>query len=577
MAGMFFSFRWRALGLAATVTVLTSLALYVTAMHVVADVLRKARQAEIERLSKVADTVYITWARAGDHLATIIASQSGIAAAVEQDDMAAISVALTGINTALDNAVALAVLAPDGRLLHSSGSPKPTRATRLAEMRAPHGGPTLLHTLQCDGTCIQHTIAPILHRGRHLGWVAIDYPITEFLLLFQKIAGASIELGTAGDTEQHTLGDTFKVRLFPHDIALPSNLALVATLDTAPEKAAHTHLRLSVLSVAAIAVFALLATFFIFLYSMSNRLRQLVRALPLLASGQNERFRASFPHRQHVLADEIDALASTLVKTSLDLDSHQQEQYSRAVEKARRELAEKNAADRAELVQRTSRAFEEQRRALARELHDELGQWLVALRMDVASLRAYIARSSLGQTQAHALLERVTILESNLDHSHQELRRLMANLRPELLDTLGLEKSLGTMVSEWKSRLPGCAFTLEVTGAVNLLDDPTQVAIYRVVQEALTNIAKHAAATAVEIRLSALPEGAQLTVTDNGSGFSPEAVSRGRGLGGMRDRAMSLGGTFELIARPGGGTVIDMFIPGCLPGIPPSHAGASSR
>lgn len=199
-------------------------------------------------------------------------------------------------------------------------------------------------------------------------------------------------------------------------------------------------------------------------------------------------------------------------------------------------------------------AREQERQRIARELHDELGQWLTAFKMEVSSLATPAARGKLGQ--------RVAQLGGMIDEMMLAVRRIATDLRPSMLDDLGLNATLEWLVRESARRM-GIQITLKLDEADPPVSESASIALYRMTQEALTNIARHAQATEVSIEVAHARDQVTLTVTDNGVGFSPMTMRRddSHGLVGMRERALMFGGDIELGNRPGGGAFVAIRLP----------------
>jgi len=199
-------------------------------------------------------------------------------------------------------------------------------------------------------------------------------------------------------------------------------------------------------------------------------------------------------------------------------------------------------------------AREEERRRIARELHDELGQRLTAMKMELSSLRA--------EAPGHDGSERITGMLEMVDSTVAALRRTAADLRPLMLDDLGLNAAI-----EWLARDAARRMDIEVTVQLGTEDPPlgpgADIALYRMVQEALTNVGRHAKATDVRIALRHSANEVILTVQDNGPGFPDRSMRQeGRyGLLGMRERAIMLGGRLDLDNPPGGGARITVHLP----------------
>lgn len=199
-------------------------------------------------------------------------------------------------------------------------------------------------------------------------------------------------------------------------------------------------------------------------------------------------------------------------------------------------------------------ARENARLRIARELHDELGQRLSALKLDLASLDPAGGRA--------AYDERVASMLAMLDDTMTSVRRIIADLRPLMLDDLGLNAAVDWLARESARRM-GIDVKVRLGERDPALDKDASVAVYRMVQEALTNVARHARATEVRIELREAGGELLLRVQDNGSGFAAGALRKPTsfGLFGIRERAYTLGGTMEAGNRPGGGARLCVRLP----------------
>ena len=142
---------------------------------------------------------------------------------------------------------------------------------------------------------------------------------------------------------------------------------------------------------------------------------------------------------------------------------------------------------------------------------------------------------------------------------------MMQRLRPSALDDVGLVETLKEEVRAWQARQPDTKYRLNIAGNLDMLGDLVNITIYRIVQECLTNIAKHSIATEVDIQLSLVDVGHKhnlyLEVRDNGMGMKPQSLGRGFGLIGMRERAEALNGKFELLTDSSAGMTVAATLP----------------
>jgi len=201
---------------------------------------------------------------------------------------------------------------------------------------------------------------------------------------------------------------------------------------------------------------------------------------------------------------------------------------------------------------------EEERKSLARDLHDELGQCLTAIMADgTALLRLSESRLPEGRASAEAV---VTVTQQVMTM----LRAMLQRLRPDVLDGLGLLPAIEELVANWRQRNIGLTLISRYSGDLNNLSEAVRITAYRVVQECLTNISRHASARRVTLQVERLDardaDVLIISVGDDGKGFDPTRFE-GFGLSGMRERVQGLGGTFTLESAIGDGTRITVRIP----------------
>jgi len=198
---------------------------------------------------------------------------------------------------------------------------------------------------------------------------------------------------------------------------------------------------------------------------------------------------------------------------------------------------------------------EEERTRIAREVHDELGQALTGLRLDMSWLSGQIA-------EKRTLQRRVKAMLAHVDATIQTVRRIATELRPGVLDTLGLAAAIEWQTAEFQERTGiRCEVKIEVKEPIR--DREFSTMCFRIFQETLTNIARHAKATSVDVRLVQIDHELVLTVSDNGRGISEKEVvnSRSIGLIGMRERVAQVGGQVFFFGLPTRGTTVTMRVP----------------
>lgn len=234
--------------------------------------------------------------------------------------------------------------------------------------------------------------------------------------------------------------------------------------------------------------------------------------------------------------------------------------YLRALE-MKREAAESKLQSSYEkirfLSQKVLRAYEEERMRLARELHDELGMALTTLKLNLQLINKDISGKGL------ELEERLASIIELANDTLTVIRNKAVALRPPSLDDLGLVAVVDNMVNE-VSRHTGMRAELNTTGTCTTLSVEVETALYRCIQEALTNAVRHSSARKVVIKLAFTPDQVLARVTDDGVGFVPgvDGVAEGRlGLKGMQERVALLGGKIEINSSPGNGTDMLIAIP----------------
>lgn len=198
---------------------------------------------------------------------------------------------------------------------------------------------------------------------------------------------------------------------------------------------------------------------------------------------------------------------------------------------------------------------EREKASLARELHDSLGGILTPAKMDLAWLEARLGKDPQFQ-------ERLKRLGALIDEGIDLKRRIIEKLRPSLLDHLGLASALQWYVDD-ACRAAKLDCKMRVSERLERLPPDLEIALFRVVQESLANVVKHAKAKSVDFSLDRTEKGLSLCIADDGVGIEDVALARAltHGLKGIEHRVRSLTGTFEVVSKPGSGTKVEIFVP----------------
>jgi signal transduction histidine kinase len=208
------------------------------------------------------------------------------------------------------------------------------------------------------------------------------------------------------------------------------------------------------------------------------------------------------------------------------------------------------------LAARVESVREEERTRLAREIHDELGQFLTGIKMDLQSMMRQPPREGRKRVRdSQGILKLI-------DEAIQSVHRISTELRPGILDDLGLVAAVEWAAEEFAARA-GTKCTLELPSEDLAIAPEIATALYRIFQETLTNIARHAEAKQFSVRVAQEDDGVSLEVRDNGKGFIEVELSPGTSLGllGMKERAVLLGGRLTIRSSPGEGTTVTAWMP----------------
>lgn len=253
--------------------------------------------------------------------------------------------------------------------------------------------------------------------------------------------------------------------------------------------------------------------------------------------------------------DEFGELARSFNAMMLSLRQSQDENLRLTQEALR--MREERVRLLQESLVRVVQAQEEERQRVARELHDQAGQALTAIRLGLAQLER--------ETTSPQVKEQAASLRALTADTMEEIRNLALDLRPAALDELGLVPALREMVRDFSRRV-GFPINLEVSGLEKRLPLEIEVALFRAIQEGLTNVAKHSRATHACVNLKADATRLEVGVEDNGVGFSVAEVvgalgRRSLGLFGIQERVSLLGGTSQVQSEPGKGTKLTISVP----------------
>jgi signal transduction histidine kinase len=423
---------------------------------------------------------------------------------------------------------------------------------RLAAQLLMPAGSTLTENDR-DGTIVARYPDPQKWVGRSLP----DAPIIQ-IVLSRRGEGTVEAVGEDGATRLYA---------FTRLNGVPNNEMYVSVgipTDVAYAEANQT-LAANLIALGLVAVFALGAAWFASDLFVLRQVKDLLQVTGRLADG-NLSARTGLRHG----VGELDQLANAFDRMVDALEQREAERRQ-VEEQVRRQAARAEALvdvlqqqerTRAELLHRAITAQEDERMRIARELHDETSQSLTALIVGLDT-----ARMTLGPG-AGRTAEYLQNARQITKHMLEDIRRLISDLRPTLLDDMGLLPAIA-WYGEKRLKPAGIALHLDKTALPERLPSEMETVLFRVVQEALTNVVRHAGATVVEVRLAIVDGVLTMQVADNGRGFDlapnwADSGGKGFGLRGMRERVHILGGDLQLQTAAGQGTLISVRVP--MPG-----------
>lgn len=265
---------------------------------------------------------------------------------------------------------------------------------------------------------------------------------------------------------------------------------------------------------------------------------------------------------EHLQLDELPVVL-TVLSAALAWFAGRRYRESRQALLRRRAVEERLAnllRDNRRLGQQLVQVQESERKTLARELHDELGQYLNAIKVEAITIEhsELASPASLRRTAAQIV--------GHTDHVYGVVRDLIRRLRPVALDTLGLKAALEHHVNDWRQRLPHVQINASLEDDLDDVAEPLGLAVFRLIQEGITNVSRHAQARRIDIRVArdraiSGDRNVVVSIADDGRGAAAGRMDSGLGLLGMRERIEMLGGKLDIEAQPGRGFNIRACIP----------------
>ena len=263
---------------------------------------------------------------------------------------------------------------------------------------------------------------------------------------------------------------------------------------------------------------------------------------------------------------EVGELQESITEMSVALGQSRQDLENKVAERTKDLVESRNEAlradaDKRKLIQKVNSIVEDERKSIAIEIHDELNASLVAARLESQSILQLAGKIEQGPLVEEIKQKSQAITKLTLD-LYASGRRLVRRLRPEVLDMLGLHGAVEEMMRHYDSGSE-CRFEFHSEGDFSRLENELAISAYRIIQEALSNVMKHAQAhnVQVELHLSDKKRMLEIEIADDGEGFDPARAAAGIGIIGMRERVVALDGSISFQSAPGEGTIVTIALP----------------
>jgi two-component system, NarL family, sensor histidine kinase UhpB len=309
----------------------------------------------------------------------------------------------------------------------------------------------------------------------------------------------------------------------------------------------------------ALAVSGILA--FILARSLTKPLRSSIGALRAIRGGNY------LVELAVTTGGEVGELQASIKEMSVSLNQSKQDLENKVAERTKDLLESRNEAlkadaDKRKLIQKVNSIVEDERKSIAIEIHDELNASLIAARLESQSI-LQLANQAAPCAQVEEIKQKSQAITKLTLDLYASGRRLVRRLRPEVLDMLGLHGAVEEMIRHYDSSHPECRFEFHSEGDFANLESELAISAYRIIQEALSNVIKHAVATHVHVSLvrSEQDNTLYIDIADDGAGFDMDIAPAGIGIIGMRERVYAFNGTIALHSEPERGTVVAISLP----------------
>jgi len=429
---------------------------------------------------------------------------------------------------------------------------------------------TILRLLQSNRSI--YSIDILEATGKQLLHVSSGVTLTEMTRTFEAdIRKDQVDLNSFGINDAPHVSEQLNLRNEdPHG----GVVGKVRVAMTPTSMLANKHNRL--LTGTAIALAFLLVTSLVafeFLRSLTRPLATAIAAVRRIRTGNYQ------TELQITAGGEVAELQSSIIEMAASLDESKRNLEGRVLARTEelakaRDAEVKANAEKRRLIQKVTTAVEEERQNIAFDIHDHLNASVIAVRLDIQRLLRHASNVQSRMAECVPADDKSTkemdtlidVAKSSLQYLsdlYERARGIVKRLRPEVLDTLGLRDAVDDMVRHFDESHPNCRFEFRAAGEFSSVNNQVAIASYRLVQEALSNIDKHAAASITRVVLNVDDEEETLSieVLDNGKGFNAANTEPGIGMIGMRERVFGLNGKLDIASEVGAGTTIRIELP----------------
>lgn len=401
--------------------------------------------------------------------------------------------------------------------------------------------------------------------------VAGPSPIDETRVFEAEIRKALLDVNTFGVNDTPHVSDSSD----PQSNALPGAVVGYVRVIMSPTSMLAKKRNRTLIGTAAAAAFLVLSGLigFILARGISGPLAATIGAVRQIRGGKYD------TGLKISAGGEIGELQDSIIKMSESLDHFTQDLEGKVLERTRalaeaRDAALKADAEKRRLIQKVTSVAEEERQNIAVDIHDHLNASVIVVRLELQRILEMTSRIE-GQMRSEfeANPDELRAMHQLKKHAESSLklmtglyakaRDIVKRLRPEVIDTLGLRDAVEEMVRQYDELHPNCRFDFRADGNFTGMRNEVAISSYRLIQEALSNVVKHAEATIAKVRLEVCESQDTLTiyVSDNGRGFNPLTIEPGIGLIGMRERVFGLNGKLEINSQPNAGTTLHIELP----------------